>query len=87
MDLDKHIRKISDYPQKGVLFYDITTALEKGQVLRYMVDELLKPFVGLEINKVVGIDARGFLFAAAVAYKIGAGVCLVRKKGNYHIKQ
>jgi len=86
MELDNYIRKIENYPKDGILFYDITTALEKGEVFRYMVDKMVEPFEDEKIDKVVGIDARGFLFAAAIGYKLGKGVCLVRKKGKLPYK-
>lgn len=82
MNLDKHIRKIPNWPKEGILFYDITTALENGEVFKWMIDELAENFRDQKIDKIVGIDARGFLLAAGLAYKWGIGISLVRKKGK-----
>jgi len=82
MDLKKYIREIPDWPKKGVGFKDITPLLEDPKALKFVIDELAKPYLGQKIDKVVGIDARGFLLASAVAYKLGAGLSLVRKKGK-----
>ena len=86
MNLDSKIRKVPNWPKEGVLFYDITTLLEDGETFRYIVDQLVEPFADQKIDKVVGIDARGFIVAAAVAYKLGIGVSLVRKKGKLPYK-
>ncbi|MFA4834281.1 MAG: adenine phosphoribosyltransferase [Patescibacteria group bacterium] len=80
--LDKKIRKIPNFPKEGILFYDITTLFEDGEAFRKIVDELSGFYIDKKIDKVVGIDARGFLLAAAVAYKLGAGISIVRKKGK-----
>ena len=82
MDLKSKIREIPDWPIKGVSFKDITTLLQDGKTFQYIVDKLLEPFLKEKIDKVVAIDARGFLLASPIAYKIGCGVCLVRKKGK-----
>ncbi|MDD4900713.1 MAG: adenine phosphoribosyltransferase [Patescibacteria group bacterium] len=82
MNLKSKIREIPDWPKKGVNFKDITTLLEDAAAFKQAVDELAAPFLGQKIDKVVGIDARGFLLAAPVAYKLGVGVALVRKKGK-----
>lgn len=82
MDLKSKIREIPDWPKVGVNFKDITTLLEDKEAFRYVVDKLAEPYAGKGIDKVVGIDARGFLLASAIAYKLGAGVSIVRKKGK-----
>lgn len=82
MDLKSKIREIPDWPKKGVNFKDITTLLADGAALREAVDELAKPYQRQKVDKVVGIDARGFLLAAPIAYKLGAGLVIVRKKGK-----
>jgi len=82
MNLKSKIREIPDWPKAGINFKDITTLLEDGQAFKEAVDQLAAPFAGQKIDKVVGIDARGFLLAAPVAYKLGVGVALVRKKGK-----
>lgn len=80
--LDQRIRKISDFPKKGVLFYDVTTLFEDAEAFRKMIDEMCQPYEGQQIHKIIGIDARGFLLASAIAYKLGAGISIVRKKGK-----
>lgn len=86
MDLKTKIREIPDWPIKGVSFKDITTLLQDGQTFRYIIRKLTEPFLKEKINKVVAIDARGFLLASPVAYKLGCGVSLVRKKGKLPYK-
>ena len=82
MDLKSKIREIPDWPKAGVNFKDITTLLEDGDAFRQAVDQLAAPYQGQKIDKVVGIDARGFLLAAPIAYKLGAGLAIARKKGK-----
>ena len=86
MDLKSKIREVPDWPIKGVNFKDITTILEDPEAFRYLIDEMAGQFAGEKIDKVVAIDARGFLLATPIAYKIGAGVCLIRKKGKLPYK-
>jgi len=86
MDLKKYIREIPDWPIKGVNFKDITTLLENKKTLKYVIDKLAKPFLKEKIDKIVSIDARGFLLATPIAYKLKTGVCLVRKKGKLPYK-
>lgn len=73
------IREIPDFPKPGILFYDITTLLKDAQGLRSLIDELGAAYVGKGIDKVIGIEARGFIFAPAVAYALNAGFVPVRK--------
>lgn len=82
MNLDQKIRKIPDWPKSGVLFYDVTTLFEDKETFRYMINELCWPYEGRKIDKIVGIDARGFLLASTMAYKLNAGLSIVRKKGK-----
>ena len=82
MDLKTKIREVPDWPKKGILFYDVTTLLEDAPAFKYTVDQLVNHFKDQGIEKVVGVDARGFLFAAPVAYQLGVGVSIVRKKGK-----
>jgi len=82
MNLKAKIREIPDWPKPGVNFKDITTLLEDRQAFCQVIDRLAQPFIGQPIDKVVGIDARGFLLAAPVAYKLRAGLAIVRKKGK-----
>ncbi|HEV2350336.1 MAG TPA: adenine phosphoribosyltransferase [Terriglobia bacterium] len=78
-DLKKLIREISDYPKPGILFYDITTLLKNPLGLHRAVDSLSDHYVGRTIDQVVGIEARGFIFAPMVAYRLNAGFVPVRK--------
>ena len=74
--------EIPDWPKPGVNFKDITTLLEDKAAFREVIDRLAAPFSGQPIDKVVGIDARGFLLAAPVAYKLNTGLAIIRKKGK-----
>ncbi|MDD2731889.1 MAG: adenine phosphoribosyltransferase [Candidatus Pacebacteria bacterium] len=76
------IREIPDWPKKGVRFKDITPLIEDKDILKKIIDELALPYLDRKIDKVVGIDARGFILAAPLAYRIGAGLAIVRKKGK-----
>ncbi len=82
MDIKPYIREVPDWPIEGVSFKDITTLLQDPKLFTYVVDEMIEPFKNIEIDKVVAIDARGFLLATPIAYKIGCGVSLVRKEGK-----
>ena len=82
MDLKKYIREVPNWPITGVNFKDITTILQNPAAFKFTVDTLVKPYLGQKIDKIVAIDARGFLFATPMAYQLGAGVGLVRKKGK-----
>ena len=77
-----HIRDIPDYPKPGIIFRDITPLLAAPDVFMGTVDALSEPFVGEPIDKVLGIEARGFVFAAPVAYRHAAGFVPVRKPGK-----
>ncbi len=76
------IRKIPDYPKKGVMFRDITTLLQDPFGFRKAVDELVQPDAGLHIDAVAGIEARGFILGGAVAHQLSVGFAPVRKKGK-----
>lgn len=84
--LDEKIRRVADFPKPGILFYDITTILEDKKAWHQLIDELCQPYEGQIIDKIVGIDARGFLLAAAMGYKLNTGISLVRKKGKLPYK-
>jgi len=81
-ELKKIIRDIPDFPKKGIIFKDITTLLADAKSFQRMVDLLAHRYIGNRIDKVVGVEARGFVVGAALAYKLGAGVVLVRKPGK-----
>jgi adenine phosphoribosyltransferase len=76
------IRDVPDFPIKGILFKDITPILQDGTLFRQAVDAIADRHHGKKIDAVVGIDARGFIFAGAVAYQLGVGMVPVRKKGK-----
>jgi adenine phosphoribosyltransferase len=78
-DLKKLIREVPDFPKPGILFYDITTLLKDPVGLHRAVDALADHYVGRKIDRVIGIEARGFIFAPMVAYRLNAGFVPVRK--------
>jgi adenine phosphoribosyltransferase len=82
MNLADAIRTIPDYPKPGILFRDITTLLSDARAFRRAVDELVQPFAGMKIDKVAGIEARGFILGGAVAHQLSAGFVPLRKKGK-----
>jgi len=82
MDFAATIRSIPDYPKKGIIFRDITTLLGNPRAFRRAVDELVQPYAGLRIDKVAGIEARGFILGGAVAHQLSVGFVPVRKKGK-----
>ena len=81
-DLKSAIRSIPDYPKPGIMFRDITTLLGDARAFRRAVDELVQPWAGMKIDKVAGIEARGFIFGGAVAHQVSAGFVPIRKKGK-----
>jgi adenine phosphoribosyltransferase len=81
-DLKASIRTIPDYPKTGILFRDITTLLGDARAFRRAVDELVQPFAGTKIDKVAGMEARGFILGGAVAHQLSAGFVPIRKKGK-----
>src|SRR5271169_2287192 len=81
-DLKAAIRSIPDYPKPGILFRDITTLLGDARAFRRSVDELVQPWAGMKIDKVAGIEARGFILGGAVAHQVSAGFIPIRKKGK-----
>ena len=78
-ELQKLIREVPDYPKPGILFYDLTTVLKDKQGFHNLVDQLCDHYDGHKIDVVTGIEARGFIFAPALAYRLGAGFVPVRK--------
>lgn len=82
MDFTTVIRSIPDYPKPGIIFRDITTLLGHPRAFRRAVDELVQPYAGLRIDKVAGIEARGFILGGAVAHQLSVGFVPVRKKGK-----
>ncbi|MBN1263824.1 MAG: adenine phosphoribosyltransferase [Candidatus Pacebacteria bacterium] len=82
MDFKKRIRDVLDFPQKGIVFRDIGPLLEDKKTFRLAIDRFVSEFKSQSIDKVVGVDARGFILAGALAYQLGAGLVMVRKKGK-----
>lgn len=94
-DLKKLIREVPDFPKPGILFYDITTLLKNPVGLHGAVDRLANHYVSRKIDRVIGIEARGFIFAPMVAYRLNAGFVPVRKpaklpaataRATYHLE-
>ena len=81
-NLDDHIRKVPDFPKKGVLFYDITSVLAHPTAFCYCVDSMVEMYRGKRIDAVAAIEARGFLFAAPFAARMEIPLILIRKKGK-----
>jgi adenine phosphoribosyltransferase len=86
-DLKAAIRSIPDYPKPGIMFRDITTLLGDARSFRRAVDELVQPWAGSKIDKVAGIEARGFILGGAVAHQVSAGFIPIRKKGKLPYKR
>lgn len=82
MELTNVIRTIPDYPKPGIMFRDITTLLGDASAFRQAIDALVQPYAGGKIDKVVGIEARGFILGGAVAHQLSAGFVPIRKKGK-----
>ncbi|MDD4456079.1 MAG: adenine phosphoribosyltransferase [Syntrophotalea acetylenica] len=85
-DLRNAIRDIPDFPKKGIVFKDITTLLSDAKSYHRMVDLIAHRYIGQKIDQIVGIEARGFILGAALAYKLGTGITLVRKPGKLPYK-
>jgi adenine phosphoribosyltransferase len=81
-DLRARIREVPDFPKPGILFYDITTLLKDPAGYRESIDLLTAPYLGKKIDVVVGMESRGFIFSAPMAYQLGAGFVPVRKLGK-----
>ena len=86
MDLKKTIRNIPDFPKKGIIFRDITTLIKDGPAFREAVDKLYERYKDMEIDLVVGIESRGFIFGSVLAYKLRVGFVPVRKAGKLPAK-
>ena len=82
MDLRSVIRTIPDYPKPGIMFRDVTTLLNDARGFRRAVDEMVQPLAGAKIDKVAGIEARGFILGGAIAHQLSVGFVPIRKKGK-----
>jgi len=81
-DLQRIIRDVPDFPKQGILFKDITPLLTDPEAFRETIDRMADQWADKQVDVIVGIEARGFIFAAALAYKMGAGLVIVRKPGK-----
>ena len=81
-ELISAIRSIPDYPKPGVMFRDITTLLGNPRAFRRAIDELVHPYAGTKVDKIAGIEARGFILGGAIAHQLSAGFIPIRKKGK-----
>ena len=77
-----YIRTIVDFPREGILFRDVTTLFADPRGLRMAIDQLLHPYAGMQIDKVVGLEARGFILGGAIAHQLTLGFVPIRKKGK-----
>jgi adenine phosphoribosyltransferase len=82
LNLDDYIRKVPDFPKKGILFYDVTSILTAPRAFNYCIDRMCELYKDKNIDAVAGIEARGFLFSAPFALRMGIPLILVRKKGK-----
>lgn len=82
MDIKNHIRNVKDFPKKGIMFRDITTLLKNPEAMNFTSEKLVDFANGLKINKVIGIESRGFIFGAILANKLNCGFVPVRKPGK-----
>ncbi len=81
-DIRAHVRSIPGYPKDGIIFRDITTLLADARAFRTAIDQMVQPFAGRRIDKVAGIEARGFILGGAVAHQLSVGFVPIRKKGK-----
>ncbi len=77
-----YIRTIPDFPHKGIMFRDVTTLFSDARGFRIAIDQLLHPYTGMRIDKVVGLEARGFILGGAIAHQLAVGFVPIRKKGR-----
>ena len=85
-DLKKLIRDVPDFPKKGIIFKDITTLLQNGPMFKKAIDAMANRYKDKKIDKIVAIEARGFLIGAPLAYKLNIGIVPIRKKGKLPYK-
>jgi adenine phosphoribosyltransferase len=80
--VEDYIRTIVDFPHEGIMFRDVTTLFADPRGFRMAIDQMLHPYAGLEIDKVVGLEARGFILGGAIAHQLSVGFVPIRKKGK-----
>lgn len=81
-DIKDYIRTIVDFPHEGILFRDVTTLFADPRGFRMAIDQMLHPYAGMEIDKVIGLEARGFILGGAIAHQLSVGFVPIRKKGK-----
>jgi adenine phosphoribosyltransferase len=81
-DVKDYIRTIADFPHEGIMFRDVTTLFADPRGFRMAVDQMLHPYAGVQIDKVVGLEARGFILGGAIAHQLSVGFVPIRKKGK-----
>ncbi|HEX3036650.1 MAG TPA: adenine phosphoribosyltransferase [Thermodesulfobacteriota bacterium] len=81
-DLRKYIRDIPNFPKEGIMFHDITPLLQNKEAFRKTIDVMAETIQGKGVEYLIGVEARGFIFASALAYKLGVGLVIVRKLGK-----
>lgn len=86
MDLIKHLRVVPDFPKKGIQFFDVTTIIQNPEAFKYVVDTMADAISKVPCDVIVSLESRGFLFASAIAYKLGKSHALVRKPGKLPYK-
>jgi adenine phosphoribosyltransferase len=86
-DLKSTIRTIPDYPKAGIMFRDITTLIGDARAFRHAIDALVQPWAGTKVDKVAGMEARGFILGGAVAHQLSIGFVPIRKKGKLPFKK
>jgi len=86
LEFEKYIRDIPDFPEKGIVFKDITTLLINSEAFSKVIDKMAEPYKGKGIDKVVGIESRGFIFGGMLSYILGAGFVPARKAGKLPYK-
>ncbi len=82
LEIKNKIRKINDFPKKGILFYDITTVLNSPEHLRFIIDEMAKKVIGLDFDLIICPESRGFIFGVPLSYKLNKGFVPARKPGK-----
>jgi len=82
MDLKKYIRDVPDFPKKGIIFRDITTLIKEPKAFKFVINAIVNKYKNDKIDKVVSIEARGYIFGGAIAYNMGCGIVPVRKQGK-----
>lgn len=82
IDLKEHIRNVKDFPKKGIVFRDITTLIGNRDAFKYVIDEFVKRYKDKEIDCIISVESRGFIFGSALSYMLGCALVPVRKKGK-----